>query len=206
MKPTVMKEKALAEKAPRVAAPSSVAPRGERAWIEAIWAVLATVTDTEIPVLSVVDLGIVRDLQWRDDGLVVTLTPTYSGCPATEVITADIRAALERAGINDASIEGRLAPAWTTDWMNEDARQRLRRYGIAPPHLCATDVAAQVGEARPPTYPIDTSRLRRATVSVVCPHCGSKQTREISRFGSTPCKAQYRCEHCREPFDYFKPH
>ena len=201
-----MKEKALPEKALGAAPASSAAPRAARASIEAIWAILATVPDPEIPVISVVDLGIVRDVQWRDDDLVVTLTPTYSGCPATEVIMADIRAALERAGIADASIEMRLSPAWTTDWMNEGAKQRLRRYGIAPPHPCATDVAAQVGDSPPPTYPIDTSRLRRATASVACPRCGSRQTRELSRFGSTPCKAQYRCEDCREPFDYFKPH
>lgn len=174
-----------------------------RPTIESIWALLATVPDPEIPVISVVDLGIVRDVEWRDDRLVVTLTPTYSGCPATDVITADIRTALAGAGVADARIEIRLSPAWTTDWLTEPARQRLAQYGIAPPHVRTAAHAGDEGR----TVRIDASRLLRShRVAISCPRCGSAQTREISRFGSTPCKAQYQCGQCLEPFDYFKPH
>lgn len=167
-----------------------------RPTMDAIWAALAAVPDPEIPVISLVELGIVRDVRWRDDELVVTLTPTYSGCPATEVIAADVAAALANAGIAGARIETRLSPAWTTDWIAPAAKRRLAEYGIAPPGLRAA------------VQPIDIAGLtRRVAVSPVpCPRCGSTRTRELSRFGSTPCKAQHRCEDCLEPFDYFKPH
>ena len=159
----------------------------------AIWAALAAIPDPEIPVISVVDLGIVREVAWRGDKLIVTLTPTYSGCPATEVIAADVASALAKAGVAGARIETRLAPAWTTEWIAPEARKRLAEYGIAPPGRCAE------------VQTVDIRGLRRRH-EVACPRCGSTRTRELSRFGSTPCKAQHRCDNCLEPFDYFKPH
>jgi ring-1,2-phenylacetyl-CoA epoxidase subunit PaaD len=163
--------------------------------IDAIWRLLATITDPEIPVISIVELGIVRNVAWDAGEFVVTVTPTYSGCPATELIASDIRNALEAARLGRFRIETRLAPAWTSDWIAPQARERLRAYGIAPP-----------GE-RPAVHSIDVGSLRRRSdASIACPRCGSSRTRELSRFGSTPCKAQYRCEDCLEPFDYFKPH
>ena len=140
-----------------------------------IRAVLATVMDPEIPVVSVVDLGIVRDV--AEDR--VTITPTYSGCPATEVIERSIREALDAAGYRDVKVETELAPAWTTDWISDKGKAALRAYGISPPELAKT---------------------------ATCPQCGSTDTEEVSRFGSTPCKAQWRCKSCLEPFDRFKCH
>jgi ring-1,2-phenylacetyl-CoA epoxidase subunit PaaD len=142
-----------------------------------IWAVLETVPDPEIPVLSIVDLGIVRAVEPNR----VVITPTYTGCPATEVISRDIRAALDAAGFADVKIDTILSPPWTTEWIGEEGKRKLRAYGIAPPNL--------PGERR-----------------VECPQCGSADTEEISRFGSTPCKAQWRCRACAEPFDLFKCH
>ena len=142
-----------------------------------IWSVLETVPDPEIPVVSVVDLGIVRDV--RPDRVVIT--PTYTGCPATLVIQTDIRIALDKAGFEDVAIETALAPPWTTDWIREAGKRKLKAYGIAPPRAA--------GERE-----------------VECPQCGSTDTHEISRFGSTPCKAQWRCRSCLEPFDLFKCH
>lgn len=167
-----------------------------RPTMDAIWAALAAIPDPEIPVISLVELGVVRDVCWRDGDLVVTLTPTYSGCPATEVIAADVASALADAGIAGARIETRLSPAWTTDWIAPAAKRRLAEYGIAPPGVRAA------------VQPINIGGLtRRVPASPVpCPRCGSIRTRELSRFGSTPCKAQHRCEDCLEPFDYFKPH
>jgi ring-1,2-phenylacetyl-CoA epoxidase subunit PaaD len=164
-----------------------------RPTLDAVWAALAAIPDPEIPVISLVELGIVRGVAWRGHELLVTLTPTYSGCPATEVIAADVAAALKTAGVVDVRIETRLSPAWTTDWMAPAAKTRLAEYGIAPP---GTRVGLQT---------IDIGGLRRRE-PVPCPRCGSKRTRELSRFGSTPCKAQHRCDDCFEPFDYFKPH
>jgi ring-1,2-phenylacetyl-CoA epoxidase subunit PaaD len=160
-----------------------------------VWRTLARVPDPEIPVLSVVDLGIVREVAWRDDELVVTVTPTYSGCPATETIFADVGRALAVAGFAKHRVEMRLAPAWTTEWITPEGRTRLATYGIAPPGPRPASAA----------QPIDISGLRRAAAEIGCPRCGSHNTQEISRFGSTPCKAQYRCQDCLEPFDYFKP-
>ena len=169
--------------------------------VEEVWALLAEVPDPEIPAISIVDLGIVREVRWDQDGesarLVVTVTPTYSGCPATEVIAASIRAALERHGIEQAVLQTRLSPAWTTDWLAPAAKEKLRRYGIAPP-------VGQAGE-----HIVDISRLMRRSVvepKVACPQCGSMHTELSSQFGSTPCKALYVCRACREPFDYFKCH
>jgi ring-1,2-phenylacetyl-CoA epoxidase subunit PaaD len=163
-----------------------------------VWRTLADVPDPEIPVVSIVDLGIVRSVEWRDDELVVTLTPTYSGCPATEMIVADVGRALSTAGFRRHRLEIRLSPAWTTDWIAPEARNRLARYGIAPPGP----------HTAPVMQAIDVSALHRRPPrgQVACPRCGSSRTREMSRFGSTPCKAQYRCDDCLEPFDYFKPH
>jgi ring-1,2-phenylacetyl-CoA epoxidase subunit PaaD len=169
--------------------------------IAALWRVLESVPDPEIPVVSVIELGIVRSLEWDaidPSTLVVSVTPTYSGCPATAMIAADIGAALKAAGVTRTRIETRLSPAWSTDWIVPQARAKLRAYGIAPP------ARGSAGAAR-----IDISGLRsprRAPVIVACPHCGSERTRVLSQFGSTACKAQYRCDTCLEPFDYFKPH
>ena len=142
---------------------------------EEIRAVLATVPDPEIPALSVLDLGIVRDIGEEE----VTLTPTYTGCPATLAIERAVRAALDGAGLHSVRIATRLAPAWTTDWISDLGREKLRAYGIAPP------------EAAGPA---------------ACPRCGSRHTEEVSRFGSTPCKSLWRCLSCAEPFDRFKCH
>jgi ring-1,2-phenylacetyl-CoA epoxidase subunit PaaD len=165
---------------------------------DAVWRTLARIPDPEIPVLSIVDLGIVRGVEWQGDELVVTVTPTYSGCPATELIMADIGRALAAVGFAKHRLEIRLSPAWTTDWIAAAARERLAGYGIAPPGA----------NAAPAQSTIDATALfrRGPRASVPCPRCGSTHTRELSRFGSTPCKAQYRCEACLEPFDYFKPH
>jgi len=166
--------------------------------VDSVWQALAAIPDPEIPVVSVVELGIVRGVEWRGEELVVTVTPTYSGCPATEVIAADIDRALAASGVAKYRVETKLAPAWTTDWIAPAARERLASFGIAPPGM----------RTRTESQAIDASAImtRSAAARVSCPRCGSPNTRELSRFGSTPCKAQYRCEDCLEPFDYFKPH
>jgi len=152
------------------------------------WRVLAGVLDPEVPALSVVDLGIVREVSQADDGaLAVVLTPTYSGCPATEVIAADIRSALDEAGCGPVRITYRLAPAWTTDWISDAGRRKLADYGIAPPTEAGTAV------------------VHLHALGVACPRCQSAHTERLSAFGSTACKAMYRCLDCREPFEYFKP-
>ena len=151
-----------------------------------VWQLLGTVPDPELPVLSIVDLGIVRRVQQQADGRVhVAITPTYSGCPAHEVIRGMVRSALDAAGHGDAILEEVLSPPWTSDWLTAAARAKLRRFGIAPPQPAA---ATQPGPAP----------------AVRCPRCGSRATERVSEFGSTPCKAHYRCRSCREPFDYFK--
>lgn len=153
---------------------------------------LAGVPDPEIPVLSIVDLGLVRDIAWDGDTCVVTITPTYSGCPAMQEIATGIRDALANRGVEHLRIHTSLSPAWTTDWMSQKGREALRSYGIAPPAEKAIDVS---GLTR-----------RKTDVVVACPLCGSNHTRAISHFGSTSCKALYRCQNCGEPFDYFKAH
>lgn len=164
-----------------------------------VWHWLERVPDPEIPVISIVELGIVREVLITDDGAcVVTITPTYSGCPAMITIADGIRAELAAHDVTDCRLETRLAPAWTTGWMTEDARVKLRDYGIAPPQL---RVANYQG--------IDISALRRHSgpdAAVECPRCESTHTRLVSRFGSTACKALYVCQDCREPFDHFKSH
>lgn len=153
---------------------------------------LALVPDPEIPVLSVVDLGLIRNVVFDGHTCVVTITPTYSGCPAMQEISADIQSTLQAHGVEQVRIETQLSPAWTTDWMTAKGHEALKGFGIAPP-----------GEKA-----INISGITRGAVDVVvpCPLCGSSHTRLISQFGSTSCKALYRCNDCGEPFDYFKAH
>jgi ring-1,2-phenylacetyl-CoA epoxidase subunit PaaD len=157
---------------------------------------LAQVPDPEIPVISLTDLGIIRGVEWQDDTLVVTVTPTYSGCPATSVINLDIEAALRAKGIEKLRLERQLSPPWTTDWITAEGREKLRAYGIAPP----VDGTAADGRL--------AGRVARlagtSNLVIACPRCGSTKTEKVSQFGSTPCKASYRCTDCLEPFDYFK--
>jgi len=160
---------------------------------ERVWQLLETVADPEIPVLSVLDLGIVRYVRWVPsceglDRLHVGITPTYSGCPATEVIRQGIRGALDEGGFPDAVIDEVLAPAWSSDWLTESGRKKLASFGIAPPEHTVSD----------------PRHILRAPTPVTCPRCGSRDTQRVSEFGSTPCKAHYRCIGCLEPFDYFK--
>jgi ring-1,2-phenylacetyl-CoA epoxidase subunit PaaD len=162
--------------------------------VEAAWAALDELADPEIPVISLRDLGILRDVRQGPDGLEVVITPTYSGCPAMGQIEDDVRSTLRKHGIS-ARVVTQLAPAWTTDWMSEAGKEKLRAYGIAPPH--ATPAGSNVVRFISKPASIDT---------VPCPHCGSANTRETSHFGSTACKALYKCQDCQEPFDYFKPY
>ena len=169
---------------------AAVASRLERAW-----ALLDRVLDPEVPVVSVRDLGIVRDVVEDDaGGLTVVVTPTYSGCPATEVIEASIVAALEEGGLGPVRVEMRRAPAWTTDWMTEKGKRKLREYGIAPPGAVAA----------PPVAPLRFVP-RPKPVALACPRCESLQTERIAAFGATACKALWRCTACGEPFEHFKP-
>ena len=160
-------------------------------------AAVAAVTDPEIPVLTIADLGILRDVHMAPDGQVeVIITPTYSGCPAMETIRADIVQVLRRRGVDDVHVRVTLSPAWTTDWMSEDGKRKLRAYGVSPP----------TGRAPAPPGPVPVRLSVRSPLRppVPCPQCGSSDTRETSRFGSTACKALYRCRSCLEPFDHFK--
>jgi ring-1,2-phenylacetyl-CoA epoxidase subunit PaaD len=154
--------------------------------VEQAWAVLDGVPDPEVPVLSVRDLGIVRDVILHGDRFEVVLTPTYSGCPATEVIAQSVRDAFVAAELGGVTVSYRLAPAWTTDWISDKGRRKLREYGIAPPGVAS-----------------ETIRIRPRRIE--CPRCGSTDTERLSAFGSTACKALYRCLACREPFEHFKP-
>jgi len=153
-----------------------------------IWKLMEDIYDPEIPVLSVIDLGIIRDVQINDDGIEVFITPTYSGCPAMDVISMTIRMALLQNGFTNIKITQQLSPAWTTDWMTQQGKEKLKVYGIAPP----------VGNS------FDQKYLEE--LKVECPLCHSKNTKLISQFGSTACKALYQCNDCLEPFDYFKCH
>jgi ring-1,2-phenylacetyl-CoA epoxidase subunit PaaD len=164
--------------------------------LRSIWHALGEVADPELPLVSIVELGIVRSVERGEDGWTVTLTPTYSGCPATRVIEEDVRAALATATTAPVRIATALAPAWTTDWIAPEARRKLHAAGIVPPQ------GEAAGAAPAGVRPIAFHRPR----AVPCPKCGSLKTVELSRFGSTACKAQYRCSDCLEPFDYFKPH
>ena len=164
--------------------------------VQRAWAVLDDVLDPEVPAVSVRDLGIVRDVRVAGDALEIVLTPTYSGCPATEVIEQDVLAAIDAAGLGPAHVTLQRAPAWTTDWITELGRARLLAYGIAPP-----------GPLPPGTeVPLRfMPRAHAAPVALACPRCGSHDTERLSAFGSTACKALYRCIACREPFEHFKP-
>jgi ring-1,2-phenylacetyl-CoA epoxidase subunit PaaD len=161
--------------------------------VERVWAALAGVVDPEIPVLTVLDLGIVREVSVDGGAVVVVITPTYSGCPATHVIEEAIRRALDEAGFGEVRIRRSLSPAWTTDWMSAEGKAKLAKFGIAPPG------------SRPPDTPALVRFFRAAPAPIACPHCGSADTERLAEFGSTACKALYRCRACREPFDYFKP-
>ena len=167
--------------------------------VQQAWQVLDTLTDPEIPVVTLRDMGIVRDVLRRDEGLEIIITPTYSGCPAMEQIEDDVRATVQQLGV-PVRVTTRLSPAWTTDWMNEAARDKLRAYGIAPPARCSAAAQNVVQFA-----PRSTAR-QSAADRPACPHCGSANTTEVSHFGSTACKALYKCLSCLEPFDYFKPY
>ncbi|HEX8606108.1 MAG TPA: 1,2-phenylacetyl-CoA epoxidase subunit PaaD [Pseudoduganella sp.] len=174
-----------------------------------VWAWLAQVADPEIPVISVVDLGIVRAVDVDGDAVCVTLTPTYSGCPATHVIEASVREALQAQGVGEVRIVTRLSPAWTTDWLSEAGRQKLKGYGIAPPVQQVIEQVIDISGLRGGLAAAVSRRPGAAAVTapaIACPHCGSTHTELTSQFGSTPCKALYRCRDCREPFDYFKCH
>ena len=162
-----------------------------------IWRWLGEVADPEIPVISVVDLGIVRAIDWVDGECVVTITPTYSGCPAMKVIADTVTASLHEHGIERVRLVNQLSPAWTTDWMSEAGKSALKGYGIAPPDQQAIDISGLRGGDKRGAF---------VEPEVSCPNCGSKHTQLTSQFGSTPCKALYKCLDCREPFDYFKCH
>jgi ring-1,2-phenylacetyl-CoA epoxidase subunit PaaD len=155
-----------------------------------IWTILDEVKDPEVPVLSVVDLGIVRAVKTSDDQINITITPTYSGCPAMDIISMDIRHKLIEKGYRNISIHQQLSPAWTTDWMSEEGKQKLKSFGIAPPNprqqFCSSEMFQQE--------------------AVQCPRCNSYHTELISQFGSTACKSMYRCLDCKEAFDHFKCH
>lgn len=165
--------------------------------VATVWRWLADVPDPEIPVLSIVDLGIVRDVAFdaaRAGGeWVVTITPTYSGCPATAVIAASIVDAMHAHGLVNVRLATQLSPPWTTDWLTAEGKRKLTEYGIAPPAHQVISFDA-------------IGRAARVAPDIDCPRCGSKRTERVSEFGSTPCKAMYRCRDCLEPFDYFKPH
>jgi len=156
-----------------------------------IWDLLNNVNDPEIPVLSVIDLGIVRQVKVTGNAVEVTITPTYSGCPAMHRIESDIRDVLVAQGWSEVKIRTALQPAWTTDWLTESGKKKLKAYGIAPPNN---------------THAVCHIELFQQDEAVQCPRCGSYHTQLVSRFASTACKALYKCNDCREPFDYFKCH
>lgn len=155
--------------------------------VKDLWDILDQVKDPEVPVLTIWDLGILRDIERKGKSVIVTITPTYSGCPAMDNITSDITQALNEAGYADVRVKTSLSPAWSSEWMSADGRKKLRNYGIAPPEDAGLDSDGLTPEAH-----------------AQCPHCGSRNTRRISEFGSTACKALFQCDDCNEPFDYFK--
>ena len=176
-----------------VTATVEAAPVGARPALDAAWQALGNVPDPEVPVLSIVELGIVRGVRWEGETLRVRVTPTYSGCPATDVIHRTIRDALAAIAIERVAIDIELSPPWSTDWIAPEAKGRLRAFGIAPPGLVAPRIDVT-----------GISPLRRRR-DVACPRCDSTNTSLVAQFGSTACKALYRCEDCREPFDHMKP-
>ena len=175
------------------------------ALLSEIWRTLETLTDPEIPVVSLREMGILRDVRGDvSHGFEVVITPTYSGCPAMEQIKDDVLAAMANLGLQ-ATVTTQLAPAWTTDWMSKEAHEKLRAYGIAPPLACApTSSSAHTKEAQ--THVLTFAKRRDAQQRIACPQCASDNTTEISHFGSTACKALYKCLACLETFDYFKPY
>lgn len=158
--------------------------------VKKIWELLEEVCDPEVPVLTILDLGIVRDVKQLGETFEIVITPTYSGCPAMNMIEVNIKATLQEQGYDQIKVSTILSPAWTTDWMSEAGKQKLKAYGIAPPVGKVVDKLALFGE----------------TKKVQCPQCDSDNTEMLSQFGSTACKSLYRCKSCLEPFDYFKCH
>lgn len=156
-----------------------------------LYAYLEEIKDPEVPVLSIIDLGIVREIKMDDDQLEVVITPTYTGCPAMDMIAATIKIQMATLGFKKIKVSQVLSPAWTTDWMSEEGKRKLKEYGIAPPN---------------PKQQACNQQLFAAAETVQCPHCNSHHTHRISEFGSTACKALYQCDDCKEPFDYFKCH
>ena len=159
-----------------------------------IWSILESVVDPEVPVLTVTDLGIIRDVKLNGDEIEVIITPTYTGCPAMDMIAMNIRLALIEEGYQKIKISSVLSPVWTTDWMSESGKEKLKAYGIAPPHY------------RFDRPGLTDTKLFAKEETIQCPHCNSYNTKLISQFGSTACKALHKCEDCSEPFDYFKCH
>ena len=174
--------------------------------LEEVWAALDGVVDPEIPVVTLRELGILRDIRVGPHGLEIVITPTYSGCPAMDQMADDVRTALHERGL-EGTVVTQLAPAWTTDWISEAAREKLRAYGIAPPQAACVPSARSGHET---AHQRVLHFMPRAAAghpgAVSCPRCGSPNTVESSRFGSTACKALYKCLSCQEPFDYFKPY
>ncbi len=158
---------------------------------DTILKLLEEVCDPEVPVLSILDLGIVRNVKINEDEIEVIITPTYSGCPAMDMISGNIKLALIEHGYKNVKVTSILSPAWTTDWMSEAGKEKLKAFGIAPPN---------------PTQIVCDTRLFAESEAIQCPLCNSYHTKLISRFGSTACKAMYQCQDCKEPFDYFKCH
>ncbi|MGB1003142.1 MAG: 1,2-phenylacetyl-CoA epoxidase subunit PaaD [Salibacteraceae bacterium] len=156
--------------------------------VDEVWEVLNLIPDPEIPVISIVELGVVRNLKIIGDAIQIQITPTYTGCPATNVFEQDIRSKMTEVGFKEVEISFQYSPAWTTDWLGTEAREKLRKFGIAPPEGSTTDKSFLLGER-----PI-----------VKCPQCKSSNTEMCSQFGSTACKSLYKCKDCLEPFDYFK--
>jgi ring-1,2-phenylacetyl-CoA epoxidase subunit PaaD len=155
---------------------------------EKILSTLSEIPDPEIPVINIKELGVLRDVIVNENDVEVIITPTYSGCPAMKQIEDDIVSALKKSGIENIKLKTVFHPAWTTDWLSDEAKEKLRKYGIAPPEKATADIGVLLGKKK------------------ICPHCGSENTEMISQFGSTACKALYRCHDCKEPFDYFKCH
>lgn len=159
--------------------------------VQKIWTLLEQVSDPEIPVLTVIDMGVVRSVKEDEEGTIeVVITPTYSGCPAMDMIEVEIRAVLQENGYDNVVVKMILSPAWTTEWMSESGKKKLREYGIAPPEGSTIDKNVLFGDAK----------------KIECPRCSSRNTKMLSQFGSTACKALYQCSDCKEPFDYFKCH
>ncbi len=155
-----------------------------------IWSLLEQVSDPEIPVITILDMGIVRDVRREGNQWLIDITPTYSGCPAMDMIAVEIKAVLQEGGFDNVQVHLVLTPAWTTEWLSEAGRRKLIAYGIAPPEGKTIDKSVLFGEPK----------------KIECPHCGSRETQLLSQFGSTACKALYQCQTCKEPFDYFKCH